>query len=690
MKRQIYLRSCAITTSILLSLMIFDPAFAQDANNQGAAKQSADEITEVTVTAHHKDVTSKIDRDIYDVKVGADAASLTTADIVTKLPGVVMDSSNKVTIHGGAAVSFLIDGKPVRRDLALAIPASQIERVEVITNPSAEYDSSSGAIINIVLKKSAALGWKGSSAGKIDTLGGFDMGLNFTHGGAKWNFIGSVTMREIPFRITTDRETSYDETQDGLYDAQAINSREQSSFRQLTLQSKLIRNFSNDASLSILFGLHVNQYPKHIDYDEDLTGNNYAADSTYTNLVQFNGLYPYGSVSYEAKKVDNYHLASDFNFYSGTDSDGENVIGSISRTIHVHTSFTFMQGGADFDKNLSTGDILSTGFSLSRNKVDQLSDFTGYSGAGETERDDFNFNRESYAVYTTYQTKAVGIDIKAGMRFERLDQDLSNAEGDISGLKSVTHILPTLHLSKALNKYNTIRASFTQRTVVPDAVDYNPFRKYDSPYFAKEGNPFLKPSSKNQAELSHAYEKDPFSFVQTLYYRDTKNDVNSYPSVGNDGVTVLSYANLGTSKAYGYNFTFKNTISKRIQITFDLDLFHTEITAPGALNQYQSLRYDSLNSDLELDYSFNKKNQITANVTYAGKNYTLGLMNPAAWTSNLKYTRTLDNKLSLTIELINGAVPQTLTSRFFAPGFSGFERVYQASQLIRIGLAKSF
>jgi hypothetical protein len=245
-------------------------------------------------------------------------------------------------------------------------------------------------------------------------------------------------------------------------------------------------------------------------------------------------------------------------------------------------------------------------------------------------------------------------------------------------------------LSKALDKYNTIRASFTQRTVVPDAIEYNPFRKYDSPYFAEEGNPFLKPASKNQAELSEAYEKDPFSFIQTLYYRDTKNDVNGYSFLGNDGVTVMSYANLGTSNAYGYNLTFKNTISKRIQITYDLDIFHTDITAPESLNQYQSLRYNSFNSDWELDYNYNKQNQITANITYAGKNYTLGLMNPAAWTSDLKYTHALDNKLSLTIELVNGAVPQTLTSRFFGPGFSGFQRVYQASQLIRIGLAKSF
>lgn len=681
----------ALTFSLVAaSFLVVGEACSQSAQNEPEAKPVPGDTTEVTVTAHRKDVSRKIDRDIYDVKVGPDAPSLTTADVIIRLPGVMMDSSSNVTVHGGEAVSFLIDGKPVKRDLALSIPASQIAQVEVITNPSAEFASSSGAIINIVLKKNAALGWKGAVSAKVDTLGGFDAGLNFTHGGVKWNFIGSVTLRKIPFRTTTDRQTRYDQVQDGLYDRQDITSRERSAFQQLTLQSKLIRNFTDDKSLSIIFGVHANQYPKRIAYDEALTEAGYSQSNIYNKSVRFNGLYPYGSVSYEAKKQDDYRLASYLQYYSGVDSDGEDVTGAISRNTHEHTSFNFIQQSMDFDKNLNKTNVLSGGFSVSGNKVDQLTTLTGYSAEGQTDNGVFRFDRTSYAAYATYQTKAVGVDVKLGVRFERFDQNLDNALGHISGLRSVTNVLPTLHLSKTLDAHNTLRASFTRRTEAPDAINYNPFRKYDSPYFAEQGNPFLKPASKNQAEFSHTYEKEPFSFVETVYYRDTKNDVNSYTFLGGDGVTVLSYTNLGSSKAYGYNATLKTTIAKKLDISYDIDLFHKEILAPQSLIQYQAAIYNSFNSDLNLDYSASKSDQYSVSISYAGRSYGLGIVNPPTWSSDLKYIHTFKSKVALSVELINLAVPQTLTTRFLSPGLSGFERTYQASQLFRLGLSKSF
>lgn len=677
-----------IPISLGLSILLVGPALAVEA--APVASPDSPTVAEVIVTAEQRDSVNQIDRTVYAVKARGDAASLTATDVVNKLPGVVVDPSNKVTIRGGAAVTFLVDGKPVRRDVVLAIPASQIARVEVVTNPSVEFASSSGAFINIVLKKSAPLGWKGAISGKVDTLGGYDAGVNLTHGGAGWNVIGSLAVSVTPDRIDSVRTVNYDELQSGLYNVQMTNSSESSPFRKVTFQSKFARSLSDNENLSAVIGASINKAPSKSRYSDILSGPAFQQENLYNKTVRFNGVYPYAMLDYERVREGEYKISASLNAASGVSSGDEFIDGAISENSHDHTLFDYQQLLVDLDKYIYKKDKLSAGFAMSNNDVSDHSTLVGFSGFGRTERDDFRFDRKTYAAYATFQTTAEGADVKLGLRFERLDQDLRNAQGAIMGLKSIAYVLPSLHLSRSIGEHNSFRASFTVRNEVPDALNLNPELKYESPYLADQGNPFLRPASRRQAEIGHTYERTHLSFTQAVYYRDTKDDINNFATLGSDGVTVVSYTNLGSSITYGYASEIKLAISNIFDIGCNIDLYEKQIVAPTNLRQFESLRYNGVNSKISLGVNIDAKDRISSDIGFTSRIYSLGLVSPDTWTSEFKYTHSFDKKVSLNLELDYFGAPEKLATRYINPQFTGKDIVNRRAKRLRIGLSKSF
>lgn len=645
-------------------------------------------MAEISVTARGEGgATVQSDRIVYDVVGGASAASFSSIDVVRRLPGINVDSSNVVTIRGGVNVNFLVEGTWVRKEVALAIPANQIARIEVMTNPPAEYDSNGGALINIVLKKNAEAGWNGAISALVDTMGGYKTGLTASHGGEDWTFIGGLTARSLVSRDKSSRQANYGDIQGEGYNTQISNTEDHSSYNQVSAQGKFIRKFSDDESLTIVLNISNNIVPHSGPDDEIFEGPNYYQEQYYHKNVRFDGLYPYISTLYDSKLDESSRLTVSLDGYLGDTWESENISGPTSSSLRDDDFFTYLVGKVEFQKNLTESSLLTTGLNLTRNNVDIRLNLAGFTGSSEDQSDDFKFGREVYAAYTTYQTDLAGIEAKAGLRLERIEQDFG---GGVPGLKSVTAVRPSLHLSKPIDEHDTIRASFTIRTEQPDAFLLNPFKKYQSDYFIVQGNTYLRPSAIRQGELGNTYQDGSFALTQTLYYRDTSQDVNSYSVLGPDGTTVKSYANLGTSTAYGYSTAFKDTFFDNLKISYDIDLFHKNISAPAALEQFQGESHNGFDTKIDAEYDPDDSNKFTLNIGYQSRAYTLGVTTPGTWTSELQYEHSFADKLSLTIDLIDIGIPQTLTTYFNSPGFSGSERTYRATERLRVGLSKSF
>jgi hypothetical protein len=241
-----------------------------------------------------------------------------------------------------------------------------------------------------------------------------------------------------------------------------------------------------------------------------------------------------------------------------------------------------------------------------------------------------------------------------------------------------------------LDEHNKIKASATLRTERVDSLLLIPSAKYISPYLIEQGNPSLRPPTKRQFEISHDYEDKALSFTQAIYFRDTTNEVSDLTTLRSDGVTVISRANLGSSSAYGYSANIKNTFFSKLTVSYDFEIFSKKISAPLAFNQFQDQSGTVLISKLNLEFKPNSANQFGLDIGYHSDEKKLGFVDPETWTSDLQYSHSFENEVSLTVNLLNIGLPQSLKTQFKSPGFSGSKWVRHPNAVVRVGLSKAF
>lgn len=680
----------AFWLGLCILLISTDPVWAQEPGQVPQADQDQLTVNEITITARRGGSTVKIDRTVYDIVTRKDAASLSTVEVLKRLPGVFVDPSKKVTIRGDANVGFLLDGKPVRRDIALGLSADQIAAVEVITNPSAEFDASQGAIINLVLRASAASDWKGSISSKIDALGGYEAGVSLTRGGPKWTLVGSVRSELEPVRDRTVRDTLFGTSQAGGYSRQLTDQRDRGYFLSNSVNVKTVRTFSDTTNLSLIMGARLNELPNKGSSSEVFTSNGTILRKDYRLDSSFRGQYPYFYLTYESEKQNNYKFTAEINGTAGTDRARLDIIGPENSKIVTHSVFNYIESKIDYEKTFDNSNTIGAGFVASTNHTSDHKYYTGYRWSGQVPQDDFVFNRKAYATYVTYQATVAGLGVKPGLRFESFNQDLFDGTNAIEGIKTFNKVFPSIHVSKALNEHNKLKASLTLRTELVDSLKLVPSAKYISPYLVEQGNPGLRPPTKRQFEISHDFENNSLSLTQAIYVRDTKNEVSDLTTLRPDGVTVISHANLGSSSAYGYSISVKNTFSSKLTVSYDFELFNKRISAPLALRQFQDQSGTVLNSKLNLEYRPNKADLFGVDVSYKSNEKDLGIVNPETWTSEIQYSHNFANDVSLTVNLLNLGLPQTLTTQFEGPGFSGSKRLRHPNALLRIGISRSF
>ncbi|MGZ3298824.1 MAG: TonB-dependent receptor plug domain-containing protein, partial [Asticcacaulis sp.] len=176
------------------------PAAAQTAARpaaQDGGKTSDHPATEVTVVGKKSDGADRIDRHVYDIKSDPDAQAGVAADVLAKLPSVQVSVSGKVSLRGNANVTVLVDGKyPANGNAAIqTLSAADIDRIEVMTNPSAQYaPDGTGGIINIVTRKSHPLGVSGSLSGRADTLGGGNLAGSAVFTSGPWSIDSRLSL----------------------------------------------------------------------------------------------------------------------------------------------------------------------------------------------------------------------------------------------------------------------------------------------------------------------------------------------------------------------------------------------------------------------------------------------------------------------------------------------------------------
>ncbi|WP_240006919.1 TonB-dependent receptor plug domain-containing protein [Pseudaquidulcibacter saccharophilus] len=676
-------------TSFLCVFMYANAAFAQEVVPSGATTSNTNEEV-VVVTAKRQDAKVKVDRIVYNVKTRPDAISLDASDILKKVPNVFVSATKNVTMNGGAYVSFLVNGHPVKSSIALNIPASQIKQIEVVSNPGAEFASYTQAVINIITIKDFKPGWVGSISAKADTLDGYRLGLDITHGGLKWDFNGSLSFRHSPEDVKTIGVSSFDMPQNDGYILQNSSTNQNAGFDYIRSNAKWLRNYSEDSNLSLELGISKNLFRNKTNQSEQFTGNGINRQETYIMHQRFTDLRHFGTIGYENNKPDDYRLTASLNADISKWRATSNYDGVYARSSRLNTDYWYGDAKTDVEKKLNGDKTLFFGLSdfIISGKDNQS--FANYTVIGQTQNYLLDYTDNHFAAYVQIQAKIKSIDIKPGLRYELISRDLKNSFGSISGITDTNLLLPSIHVSKNLNDESKLMASVTLRSDMPDITVLNPAPMYNSLYAVTQGNPNLKTAQKLQSELSYIYDNKAFSINQRIYYRDTKDDINQYTILHANGVYVTSYINAGSSNTYGYSASLKKKFSNKLDASFDFEIFHSEVSAPTTLLDFSILKYESGNSKINVNYNPNKANSFTFMIGYNGKSNGLGMDTSAQLETELEYNHNFARGVSLQINLINFGVSENVTRHIYGEGYNNVQRVKTPSRLLRIGLSKAF
>lgn len=556
-------------------------------------KQTIVAVEGVEATAERPQLSYRIDKKVIDVGRMATAASGTAVDVLENVPSVKVDVEGNVSLRGSGNFTVLIDGKPSPiegSDALQQIPAPTIDKIEIITNPSAKFDPEGvSGIINVLLKKQRQAGISGiatADGGWPERYGGSFL-LSYRLDGL--SLFGGADLRQGKFpgsRLTESwtRDTTGDTT---FSNSTGEGEREHGSHG-LRAGGDYRFSESDRTSLSLRYGDH---------------GFGMNQEATYTRWTA-----PVGDTTTEVSRDSSHrggtHLSVNLEHQHQFSREGHELLASASY---------MRRGGADRSTNrLSTSDgTLKSGlrqeetgprqplrfkldYSLPLREEDKLEVGTSASihrarsenavwavradSAGDSLlfRQAVDYSDNIFAFYAQYPGKLGRFGFQPGLRLEHADRLVAGDSGDLPFER--WDYFPTLHLSYDLPANQQVMASFTRRIERPRGWELWPFLSWQDAYNVRRGNPNLKPELTDAFEVGWQMPLGESRVSAEGYYRITHDLIEHFRSVYAPGVILHTAENVGTDYSLGAELLFDLQLAKWWNVDLSGDLYDYRVT----------------------------------------------------------------------------------------------------------------
>jgi outer membrane receptor protein involved in Fe transport len=587
----------------------------------------AKKLSEVVVTGRKSLLNTNIDRKVYNVSGDIMAQSGSASDILKNIPSVEVDIDGQVLLRGSAGVMILINGKmsllmgKSKADVLQQLPANSIERIEVITNPSAKYrpDGTSG-IINIVLKKNIKYGWNGSLVTNAGNKDRYNSGINFNYRQSKWSFFSNYNFRQDS-RLRTgsiNREYFDSSGKTVSYYSENNTSPTRPSSNFITLGVDYTPNEYNSFGISGNYfrrKLTKNDVSQRLFYDK-----NYLL-TEYFNRTKHD---PEAEEEKDATvywqhnfKEEDHEMRIAFN--AATTHDRENNYNSniyllplkaaLLDNIFINDKDNQQELTIEYIKPSGEDAKIEAGYEGLFNQLD-LNYYGEYYDTVQRsfikdiiKSNQFTYNGAIHAAYAVFKQSFKKFGFSAGLRAEQvfIHGNLITRDSLISN--RYLKIYPTLHLSYKI-KENELQLNYSKRVNRPDGDELNPFPEYIDPYNLQAGNPKLLPEITHAAELGYKLQNEKYSFVPGLYYRYTKNRFTEITVPVNDSVLLTTQQNLSIAKSSGLELIFSAKPANFLSINLSSNFFYTEIDA-------SNIGYNDKKSIISMSASFNSAITLT-------------------------------------------------------------------------------
>ncbi|MCK4663009.1 MAG: TonB-dependent receptor [Bacteroidales bacterium] len=506
--------------------------------------------------------------DSLDINSAIDAK-----DVLKKIPSIIIDDfTNKISLLGEKNTLILINDVTTKGRIDLeSIKPEDIDKIEIINNPMSKYDGEYTAVINIKLKKNQKQGIIAYNSVSIFNNYQYEY-LSLQYGLEKIRFFGSYyyNRRISTFNIFEKRESLYDNS--FLFESK-------SQFDPFKKTSNAIKYgvdyFINDNNI-LNFTAKFEMY----DYLEDKSvlafSNSSNKDILYNLTGNYIGKEKLGnySVFYKRKfKKENQNLLVDINYYIFNSNDAYNVINKLENISDNSVSNNdLLQKEADVKQSLNVRvdytQPVSDKFSLDLgyNYYNRGLDNKFTSNSSNT---NFVYIEDRSGIYIDGYFDPDKISISVGSRVEYSSIILNDTTNN-----SVFNFLPSVGIYKKINDNSTIQMSYDKSLSRPNIWLLNPFVAHDDSLFFSSGNPYLKPSINDYADISYSFKKKSFILSTNLYLDYTKDLIDIVSYIDNNNITYETYDNLTKNVAYGIKLNISRKFFKIFKLSSFINVFN--------------------------------------------------------------------------------------------------------------------
>jgi hypothetical protein len=537
-------------------------------------KADVTDLNEVEITAEKPLVEYKVDRKVVNVDQQVSAQGGTAVDVLERIPSIKTDLEGNVELRGSSSFTVLIDGKPSilsGSDALNQIPASTIDKIEIITNPSAKYDPDGTAgIINIITKKNALKGLSGivtlSGSNSPDLSG--SLMLNYRTKKASITFSADASNRQMNGWRTSGRESWHGDTTDYLETSSANEMDRKGMTLKLGMDYSITdkNTITGEASYR-LFNMSRSGNAHNSNWSS--TGEppeNYITDDvddSYHPTIQFTlrDVQKFEKEGTELSMQLTYNQGDDrgeqeTHQYLADDTwepTGISILDYMEKTGETEKEW---RGDIDFERAFSEKSKLEAGFQMRLDGYDE--DYNYYDGdsTGNWELNTLNsnkykFHNNIFALYGTYSTEWKKLGLKAGLRAEYTDRNLVQLTGTGEYPYTKFDLYPSVYLTYYLPYNQQMQLSYSKRVNRPRGPMLNPYPMFSDAFNSFMGNPELEPEFSHAMELNYQKLFGYSSLTLETYYRLTENKMTRVQNLNEEGVMVMTMENLDHDQSLG-------------------------------------------------------------------------------------------------------------------------------------------
>ena len=681
-------------------------------------------LKEVVVEGVRSQMRFELDKKVFQVDANIAAAGTSASELLESIPSVEVDQDGEVSLRGSESVTVWINGKESgltadnRAQILEQIPAETIDRVEVITNPSAKYSpEGTSGILNIILKQNRRAGYFGSAEVGGNSRGSANANFNINVNAGKWDSYASVGWR---MRHNTNGDLSRRTYDNGYFLNSDRDSRRHGNNVFVRAGTTFHATRNDDIYLNA-FGMFGHRWGRGTTtYLSDLPGQWTSNESNTHNKSDNRGAHAELGYTHRWNDTDNLDMMVSYNHWGGPSWTGNHERQVFDETEdntnfqdqYQHINVNSIEAKVDYTNVLTSWLKLETGFN--GNYSHENSPVSVYSGDTPTaiEYKPKRFNRFIYgnnisALYVTLGGKWRSLSFSAGLRSESWQvrtKSLAHGQskGDVDYYKKNSFALfPSAFLSYSLPHDNELQINYTRRIRRPWGGQLNSFRDISDPNNIRYGNPELRPEYSNAFELNYIKSWTQHMISVSAYYRSTSDVMDRISYIDAKNVMYTTSANVTSQHNLGVEIVGKNNLFRDIlSLTTTVNLYNNHINAwryslisPEDGKQYDlsgnarnSFAWDarimaSVKIPWQLSFQatgrYNSKMQTAQGTRQGGWSVDLGLRkNLGNWSFSLSCRDIFDSRKWRST--INGA------------DYSQYEEHWHAGRTVRLSIKYSF